>query len=134
MVGRGLSPLAQLLTDLREKSGLSLREVEKESGDEVSNVYLSQLENGRRADPNPRVLVALARVYGRPYRELFEAAGYVDSPPPSEIDRAYEQVLADPKFTFGTRFKGELDQPSKLAIIELYEQATGKNLLPHDDG
>lgn len=96
----------------------------------MSNVYLSQLENGRRSDPNPRMLVALARVYGRPVRELFEAAGYVDAPQPSDIDVAFEQVVADRSFQFGTRFKGELDQASKRAIVELYQRATKKKLLP----
>ena len=123
-------PLAEFLTVLREKSGLTLRQVERASGDEVSNVYLSQLEHGVRTDPNPRILVALARVYGRPVEELFEAAGYVDAPAATDVDRAFDQVLADKKFQFGTRFKGELDQSSKQAIVELYERATGKTLLP----
>ncbi|HXH22948.1 MAG TPA: helix-turn-helix transcriptional regulator [Dehalococcoidia bacterium] len=121
--------LAQLLTDLRTRAGLSLREVEQRTGGVVSNVYLSQLEHGRRTEPNPRILVALARVYGRPVGELFEAAGYVDAPSATEVDVAFEQVIADPKFQFGTRFKGELDQASKRAIIELYESATNKRLL-----
>ncbi len=124
-----LPPLAQLLTDLRTQSGLTLREVEKATDEEVSNVYLSQLEHGRRTDPNPRVLVALARVCRRPALELFEAAGYLDTPSAEEIDVAFEQVRADPKFKFGTRFKGDLDHTSKRAIIELYEEATGKKLL-----
>ena len=121
--------MAQLLTDLRQASGLSLREIEKATNGEVSNVYLSQLENGRRTDPNPRLLVALARVYQRPVQELFEAAGYVDAPSTSEVDRAYAQVLADKRFQFATRFKGELDEASKRAVIELYERATKKKLL-----
>jgi transcriptional regulator with XRE-family HTH domain len=130
-----LPPLAQLLTDLRSESGFSLREVEKETDGVVSNVYLSQLEHGRRADPNPRILVALARVYGCPLQDLFEAAGYVDAPSPTAIDIAFEQVLADPKFQFGTRARqGELDQQAKRAIVELYEQVTGKKLLTDGEG
>ena len=133
MANRGPGPLGQLLTDLREKSGLSLREVQDATTGEVSNVYLSQLEHGLRKDPNPRLLVALAHVYGRPVQELFEAAGYVDAPSPTKIDVAFEQVVADSKFQFGTRFKGNLDQPSKRAIVELYEEATDKRLLVDDE-
>ncbi len=130
MTYRSLPPLAQLLADLRHRSGLSLRQVERASGDVVSNVYLSQLELGRRSDPNPRFLVALAHVYNVPVRRLFEAAGYVDSPSATAIDVAFEQVLADPEFQFGTRFKeSELDQPSKRTIVDLYQRATGKRLL-----
>jgi transcriptional regulator with XRE-family HTH domain len=95
----------------------------------VSNVYLSQLENGHRSDPHPRVLVALAKVYGIPWQMMMEKAGFVDSPAPTEIDVAFDQVLADPTFHFGTRFKGELDEEGKRLIIELYERATGKKLL-----
>ena len=107
---------------------MSLRQVQERTGKVVSNVYLSQLENGTRKDPNPRVLVALAAVYGVPSRLLFEAAGYVAAPA-SAVEVAYQQVLADSAFQFGTRFKGQLDDESKRVIIELYEQATGKKLL-----
>ncbi len=121
--------LAELLRDLRRRRGLSLREVERATEGVVSNVYLSQLETGRRSDPNPRVLVALAKAYGIPTRSLFERAGYIEAPAASAVDVAFDQVLADPHFQFGTRFKGELDQDSKRVIIQLYEEATGKRLL-----
>ena len=130
MTNQSLPPLAQLLADLRHESGLSLRQVEKASGYAVSNVYLSQLELGRRSDPKPKFLVALAGVYKVPVKRLFEAAGYVDSPSATAVDVAFEQVLADPQFQFGTRFKeSDLDQPSKRTIVDLYERATGKKLL-----
>lgn len=132
MASKNLPRLASVLTDLRAKSNLSLRDVEKASGEVVSNVYLSQLEHGHRSDPNPRVLVALARVYGVRVQVLFEAAGYVDLPPPSLVDVAFEQVKADRQFQFGTRFSGDLDEAGKRVIIELYEKATGKKLLPND--
>lgn len=134
MPTKKLEPLAQLLSDLREKSGFSLREVQERTRDEVSNVYLSQLEHGIRKDPNPRILVALAHVYGCPVSELFQAAGYVDAPSPTEIDVALEQVVADPKFQFGTRAPRELDQASKKTIVRMYEQITGKKLLQDGDG
>ena len=123
-------PLAALLRDLRRRRGLTLRQVERATGNTVSNVYLSQLETGKRADPNPRMLVALAKVYGVPTQALFEKAGYVAEPATSAIDIAYQQVLADSSFQFGTRFSGhELDEVGKRFIIELYERATGKTLL-----
>lgn len=86
-----------------------------------------------RRDPHPRVLVALAHVYEVPVSLLFEKAGYVDSPQPSDVDVAYKQVLADPSFKFGTRMKGEPDEAAKRIIIELYERATGKKLLDGKD-
>lgn len=123
------SPFASLLRDLRRRSGLTLRAVEQLSGGAVSNVYLSQLENDQRSDPNPRVLVALSKVYKVPSRRLLEQAGYLEEPSVSEVDIAFQQVIADSNFQFGTRFRGDLDDQAKRAIIELYERATGKKLL-----
>jgi transcriptional regulator with XRE-family HTH domain len=126
------SPLAATLRELRRRSRLTLRAVEQATGGAVSNVYLSQLENEQRTDPNPRVLVALARVYGVTSTLLFERAGYLTEPDISELDVAFRQVLADPTFQFGTRFQGDLDSEAKRFVIELYQRATGKKLLVDD--
>jgi hypothetical protein len=80
------------------------------------------------------MLVALARVYEVGVGELFEKAGYVDEPAPSDVDVAFQQVLADRTFKFGTRFKGELSQEAKRVMIALYERATDKKLLSGDGG
>jgi transcriptional regulator with XRE-family HTH domain len=122
--------LGKYLLSLRQRSGLTLRQVERATGDAVSNVYLSQLETGKRTDPHPRFLVALAKVYGVPVSSMFEAAGYVDPPTPDALDVAYRQVLADPEFKFGTRMKEtEPDEVAKRVIVELYERVTKKKLL-----
>ena len=110
----------------------SLREIERRTDGVVSNAYLSQLEQGMRLEPGPKDLPALANVYEVPVQLLFEKAGYTDSPPLSEIDVAFRQIVADPTFQFGTRFKGELNEDSKRVIIELYEKATGKTLLKEE--
>jgi transcriptional regulator with XRE-family HTH domain len=120
--------LATYLRDLRGER-YSLRDIERLTEGVVSNVYLSQLETGKRMEPNPRILVALAKAYEVPVDTLFEKAGYVDAPPASEVDVAFQQVLADPHFKFGTRVRGQLDESAKRVIIELYEKATRKKLL-----
>ena len=128
-----LSSLAPYLRELRSKSNLSLRDVERATNNVVSNVYLSKLENGKRSDPHPKMLIALARVYAIPWRLLFEKAGFVGEVAPSAVDVAFQQVQTDPEFHFGTRFNGELDETAKRVIIELYEKATRKTLLPDGD-
>jgi transcriptional regulator with XRE-family HTH domain len=124
--------LGDYLRELREAKGMSLRDVERATGGEVSNAYLSQLEQGKRIEPGPRYLTHLARVYDTPVELLFQKAGYTDAPTPSEVDIALEQVKADPSFKYGTRLKGELDESAKRVIIELYEKATGKTLLSRE--
>ncbi len=67
------------ITRLREAAGLSLRQVEEATEKEVSNAYLSQLENNKIVKPSPNVLHALASVYKTSYEDLMRRAGYVSS-------------------------------------------------------
>jgi len=70
-------PLAQYLSDLRAAKGWKLRQVEDATGKEVSNAYLSQLENGKIKKPSPNILHSLASVYGVSYETMMEKAGYI---------------------------------------------------------
>ena len=65
------------LKTLRAGTTLTLRDVEEATDREVSNAYLSQLENGKIAKPSPNVLHSLAKVYNVPYAKLMERAGYI---------------------------------------------------------
>jgi len=67
------------LARLRTAAGLSLRQVEDATEKEVSNAYLSQLENNKIAKPSPNILHALAQVYNASYEDLMKRAGYLTS-------------------------------------------------------
>jgi transcriptional regulator with XRE-family HTH domain len=67
------------LARLRNAAGLSLRQVEEATEGEVSNAYLSQLENNKIAKPSPNILHALALVYKSSYEDLMKRAGYITS-------------------------------------------------------
>lgn len=69
--------LGKYLSSLRGMKKMTLREVEIATDKEVSNAYLSQLENDKITKPAPSVLHALAIVYGQPYERLMEKAGYL---------------------------------------------------------
>jgi transcriptional regulator with XRE-family HTH domain len=69
--------LGAYLKSVRAGIGLSLRDVEEASGKEVSNAYLSQLENGKIVKPSPNILHRLAAIYEVSYPKLMERAGYV---------------------------------------------------------
>ena len=71
--------LGQYLRDARMALGLSLRDVEHATGNEVSNAYLSQLETGKVKKPSPHVLYALSLALSVPYDELMQRAGYIVS-------------------------------------------------------
>ena len=82
--------LGRHLARLRTAAGLSLRQVEEATDKEVSNAYLSQLENDKISKPSPNILHALARVYNTSYEDLMERAGYF----PSESDLSTAQRRA----------------------------------------
>ncbi|HAO39597.1 MAG TPA: XRE family transcriptional regulator [Afipia sp.] len=69
--------LGQYLASIRNDRGLSLREVEKATDKVVSNAYLSQIETDQIKRPSPNILHALAELYGIPYENLMERAGFV---------------------------------------------------------
>jgi len=69
--------LGQYLASIRNDRKMSLRQVEEASGKEVSNAYLSQLENGKILQPSPTILYKLAEIYKIEYITLMELAGYM---------------------------------------------------------
>jgi len=72
-----IDALGPYLQSLRKGKHLSLRDVEEATGREVSNAYLSQLENGKISRPSPNILHSLSEVYGIAYEKLMERAGYI---------------------------------------------------------
>ena len=71
--------LGEHLARLRLAARLSLRQVEDATDNEVSNAYLSQLENNKITKPSPNVLHALSQVYKVSYEDLMKRAGYITS-------------------------------------------------------
>jgi len=79
--------LGQYLWDVRQATGLSLRDVEQLSSKKVSNAYLSQLETKKITKPSPAILHDIALVYAprlpqqvspaNLYQRLMELAGYI---------------------------------------------------------
>lgn len=55
---------------------MTLRQVEDATEKQVSNAYLSQIENGKVGRPSPNILYALADLYGVSFEGLMERAGY----------------------------------------------------------
>jgi transcriptional regulator with XRE-family HTH domain len=69
--------LGQYLASIRTDRRMTLRQVEEATGQEVSNAYLSQIENHKIQQPSPNVLHALSEVYGIDYGQLMEMAGHI---------------------------------------------------------
>ena len=74
---RGGVSLGQYLASVRIDRQMSLRAVEDATNKDVSNAYLSQIENDRIKKPSPSILFALANLYGIEFNKLMELAGYI---------------------------------------------------------
>lgn len=133
-----MADFGEYLRNLREQRKLSLRDVAAKTG--MSYSYLTQIEHGRRKAPGAELLKKLAPVYGVPVRDLLKAAGYLDDIEPvkptlseeEEVERAFQYVVSDPRYQSGTRVTGPITTDVKRFIVEMYEKATGKKLLPGD--
>ncbi len=131
-----MSSFAEYMRNLREGQKLSVREAAAKSGVSVS--YITQIENERRKTPSPQVLKKLAPAYNVPVRDLLKAAGYMDDirevkpalSDEEEVERAFQYVITDPRYQSGTRVTGPITTEVKRFIVEMYEKATGKKLLP----
>ncbi|MDV2988779.1 helix-turn-helix transcriptional regulator [Dehalogenimonas sp. THU2] len=119
---------------LRKKQGLSLRTVSQQTG--ISYSYLSQIEQGRRNPPGPDLMKRLASVYQVTQKDLLRAAGYLEEnneptlSDEQEVEMAFNYVMNDPRYKSGTRMNGKLTPEVKRFVVEMYEKATGKKLLP----
>lgn len=71
----------QFIRSAREQKGLSLRAVEDAT--EISNAYLSQLEQGKIKQPSPVILHKLSELYEVSYAEMLRLVGY---PVPDESE------------------------------------------------
>jgi HTH-type transcriptional regulator, competence development regulator len=69
--------LGQYLESIRKDRGMTLRQVEEGTNKEVSNAYLSQIEQNKIQKPSPNVLHALSEIYAIDYEKLMEMVGYI---------------------------------------------------------
>jgi len=75
---RSVKPtLGQYLASIRVDRRMTLRQAEQATNKEVSNAYLSQIENDKIRQPSPNVLHAIAEIYGIDYGKLMEMAGHI---------------------------------------------------------
>jgi HTH-type transcriptional regulator, competence development regulator len=103
--------LGAYLKDLRDAAGLTLRDVEEQTGGTVKNGYLSQIEKGLINKPSPGILFELAEVLGVSYRLLLIYAGHRV---PEEQVTPDQRAIAD----LPLRAFAELDAEDRQALIE----------------
>lgn len=81
-------PILDRIRLLRAAGGLSLQQVSKNTGNNLSPAYIHQLERGRIKTPSPHKLRQLAPALGTEYMLLMAWAGYIYDPQikPEDVD------------------------------------------------
>lgn len=100
--------LGKYLASIRTDRGLSLRDVQKATGQVVSNAYLSQIENDNIQKPSPNILHALAELYVIDYEELMERAGYIMPTRSRAPDQRHGRVATFADHTLTPKEEAEL--------------------------
>ena len=72
--------LGEYLASIRLDRKMTLRGVEEATNKQVSNAYLSQIENDKIQQPSPNILYALSELYAIDFENLMAMAGYITAP------------------------------------------------------
>ncbi|XGZ05924.1 helix-turn-helix domain-containing protein [Paenibacillus sp. RS8] len=114
-----MSDIHQLLKTIRKERKLSLRAAAEKSG--LSHSYIDSLEKGIHPKtkgpikPSPDSLRLLSSAYDFSYKELMDAAGYLDDESanydedPIVIEEAINQIIKDTENEFGVSLRDDLD-------------------------
>ncbi len=125
-----MKEFGEFLRSLRmEKNNVSVRMVAKAI--DVSDPYLYQVENGKKALTDPEFFNRIADYFNIHVEELLKKAGYLRERDneKEKIEKAFTHVINDPKFQFGSRMRGKYDLDAKRFIIEVYEKMTKRKVL-----
>lgn len=114
--------LGTYLAGLRAAKGFTLRQVEDATNKDISNAYLSQLENGKIAKPSAHILHSLSEVYEEPYEKLMQAAGYFQSAAKKADADKHGRVA-----TFATQNLTTDEEEALLKYLRFLRSEKGKN-------
>jgi transcriptional regulator with XRE-family HTH domain len=113
--------LGKHLAALRNAARLSLRQVEEATDKEVSNAYLSQLENDKISKPSPNILHVLSNVYSTSYEDLMERAGYLPAESAASSTRRHARAA-----TFAVENLTPDEEKALIAYLGFIRQQNSK--------
>jgi transcriptional regulator with XRE-family HTH domain len=100
--------LGQYIESIRKDRRMTLRQVEEATNKEVSNAYLSQIEQDKIQKPSPNVLHALSEIYAIDYGKLMEMAGYVTPSKSRRDDQRHGRVATFAEHNLTSKEEAEL--------------------------
>ncbi len=109
------------LRALRDAKKMSLRDVEEASDKEISNAYLSQLENDKITNPSPHVLHKLSEVYGEDYTKIMERVGYISPSNEKSVGKKHGKAA-----TFAIEHLTQDEENELLEYLEFFRKRRKK--------
>lgn len=100
--------LGQYLASIRTDRKMTLRAVEEATTKQVSNAYLSQIENDKIRKPSPNILHSLAELYGISFENLMGMAGYFVSSTKRADDERHGRVATFAEYNLTSEEETEL--------------------------
>jgi transcriptional regulator with XRE-family HTH domain len=100
--------LGEYLAAIRSDRKMTLRQVEEATNREISNAYLSQLENDRIKQPSPHILNVLADLYSISYTGLMERAGYLSAVDASNAQKKHGRAATFAEMDLSQEEEAEL--------------------------
>lgn len=102
--------LGQYLASIRTDRKMTLRQVEEATKKQVSNAYLSQIENDRIQKPSPNILHSLAEIYAINFENLMDMAGYLMPSTPASRRKRHGRVATFAEYNLTEDEESELLQ------------------------
>lgn len=136
----GRKVFGAFIKSLRDSLLLTQKEAAKRAS--LSAPYLAQLERGQRNPPSRAALTRLAEVYNVTPQSLWEQAQYADGMKqvqvsviaPERVEWLFQAATNDPAFSYGVLArKGILTLDQKLWLVQLWQQASGRNLFTEEE-
>jgi len=137
---KGRQKFGSYLRMLRDAKKVTQKYAAEEAG--ISSPYLAQLEKGQRNPPSRSILSRLAKVYEVAPQDIWQEAEYAESKTPRpykslnpvRIQWAFDSMLRDPDYSFGTRVRGqELTLEAKAMLVEIYQKSRNLQLLTPEE-
>jgi len=117
----------EYLQKLRKHKNVSVKEMARGTG--ISDPFLYQVESGKKSLTSPEYFNRLARYFQIDVSELLKKAGYIqEDDEETKINKAFDSILKDPQFKFGSRMRGKYDLEAKKFIVEMYEKLRNNNI------
>jgi transcriptional regulator with XRE-family HTH domain len=111
-----IETLAEFVKRVRLSKGLTLPDVERQSGGQITNGYVSRIENGQSLNPSVDKLKALAKGLRIKESELFDVAqGKVKTVKPSGLSDDSEFA----SITLGFQELSEADKTTLRPLLQM---------------